>query len=315
MHRLVITILLTAALQQAICAPASAQVTLSYRWTTDDVQRHQFDDSIRQTIRIFGAQSTVEIEHSGIVARRAEAKTVDGSTPLSCQYEKLELRLSQDNAVRFSFDSDQPNGEDPLQQLAQLRKLLTAQASTNWTTVLDEDQRVASVTGFETMLTALEPNHVQRVEAMFDSEYLVQTEAARLHDLPTEPIEPGHEWQTSEEIRMSSGESLTLDRRYIYSGTEVIDGKELHAISITVESASWAVTSDDDADREVIPGDLEVLSSEGRLLFDQESGRIESCMESISLQGPIEIELENATGMATLVFELEFHEAIATEGE
>lgn len=294
---------------------ANAQVELKFDFEPGRVDQYQTDEIVRQSLRVFGTELTTQIEQSMVLRREAAQRDEMARIPLQYSVESLTHKLSKDGVVRFSFDSSQPDGEDPLKELARFRKFLTAKSNSQWTTTIDPEHQVVTVDDFDNLLQQLDEEHAHSLAPLFDLNYVMGVEAAKFHSIPIEAIEPGFEWTADEELRVASGQSIHLERRYTYAGTEVIDGRELHSIDISVEQAKWEIDRELFGERAIKPAELEVINGSGRLMFDATAGCIESRKESISLKGELEFEISDREARAVIDLEIEINERrLETEG-
>ena len=284
---------------------ATAQTELRFQWKDDDRQLYVMDQSVRQSLEVFGTRSESETREQELRVRHVHATDNPAQYRIDQHAEQLTYRLFSGDAVQFVFDSRQPDGEDPQKRMTQLRRALAARSQAVWSTHVDtESLKVDSVTGLEAVLNQVEPAIAKQLEAVYAPEYLIGNELGWFHGIPLEPVDMGQSWTRSVEYRLGDGQRLQMDYRYTYVGRELRRGKSFDRIDVVVDRATWNTDDQDRNQLSIKPRPLNVVASNGTLLFDADAGRVESFRIMCQLRGAIQFKLGKTSDTAQLELEL-----------
>jgi hypothetical protein len=89
----------------------------------------------------------------------------------------------------------------------------------------------------------------------------------------------------------TGGQTLTLETRYEYVGTEEKGGKTLDKITLKTTKVAYAMDPNTKSPLKVKSSDLKVTASEGTILFDRQAGSIFESVSKIRIEGDMKTEI------------------------
>jgi hypothetical protein len=264
-------------------ATASGQVKLERKYIPGSTSKTQLESTTKQILTIGPQDLETESTRFLISTTTVGTRQEDGTLPVVTQFDKLQANMTFPGGIQLSFDSDDPGKKADNAQLEPVLDLFRVVAKTKTTTTLDKANQIKSI--------AFEGNPQDTVgeafKSQFDAEKRKQAAIRELSTIPSRPVKPGDSWTHKSEADLGGGQTLTLDTKYEYVGTESKDGKTLDKITTKTTDVSYAMDPNAASPLKVTGSDLKVALSEGSLLFDRERGAITAANSKIRINGTL----------------------------
>lgn len=282
-----------------------SQVDVRFEWPVGETQVYQIEQETNQRLEIYGTTSVSEIRKSERRSREYLASKKQGEHLIRQSLDSLKLQLLVGDTLQFTFDSARPDGDDPSAEMTALRRMLGVWADVTWETTFDKDLNVVQVSGLNQVLDGLSRRHRESIAPLFAPDYLRECEQAWLHAIPEGELEPGSSWTRRTETRLESGQQMTLVYEYSVAENPFETDVDSLRIELQVIEAQWQIANEAWPEVTIEAGDLEVVKSQGYLLFDLEQGCIVHSEETVTLLGELEFRLGEVSDSAEYTVELD----------
>jgi hypothetical protein len=289
-----------------VTSVASAQVKLEYKFKEGRKSKAEATTKVHQILTLNNMDIETTSEEVVSETSTSGKRTGDGDIPLTDKVESIKVQL-EIAGMMFNFDTGDPNAKFDIPQLAFLGDMLKALAGSEYTVVLDKDNKVKDVTGLDKVLEkakALNPMAAEALKQRFDVERIRHQFDKSHANLPNVLAREGESWEKSETDDIGSGQSLTFRRRYEYKGVVEKNGKKLDRISIQALDVTYQMDPNAQSPLKVTKSDLKVDSSKGEILFDREEGVIAQRTETNHIKGSMDFEINNQALPGKLDLEL-----------
>ena len=196
--------------------------------------------------------------------------------------------MSLPGGINLTFDSSNPDAKIDNPALAFLGEVFKLAGETNYTVVLDEQNKVKAVEGTEKLLEKAEklsPQAKDVIHARTQTDKLKTRFEQELRTLPDVLARPGEPWERTEVLDIGSGQTLIFKKKYEYVGVEKQGEKTLDKISSKVTEVELKMDPDANSPLKVVKAELKPASSEGTILFDRETGHVVSAKGKIQIKG------------------------------
>jgi hypothetical protein len=232
----------------------------------------------RQSLKL-GGQNQDTASNTVIVSQNTVGKrTAEGDLPIEVTYTEIvsEITLPGDKKVSYNSatgegKSDDPNFEIVLEALKKLKGM-------TFTTVLDKDNKVKSVSGLP-------------ADAGVSPDEVKTSMQNNLDRYPTEAVKPGDTWQRELVVPLGQGQLFTIKRTYKYVGPEtrstVANTTKLEKITATTESIDYSIGPNSAIPGKVTKSDLKPNTSETTIYFDPAKGRTAESRDKLNVTGAI----------------------------
>jgi len=253
--------------------PASAQVTLKFKYDTPGEYSVETVSRMNQTLTLSGMDLETGVESTERRKMSYGKRDGEGNVLLSVKTERVQTKMSLPGDLTIEFDSEADDESDDDPNLAPLFALLRASAKLDVTFAMDDDAQIKSAAGVDKLLEKVPAELRRLLGDQFSEKSLIRNLQQQLDAVPKNAVKPGDFWDRSFVLDAGSGQLLTFQRRYEYVGTVEEDGKTLDKLGITDTDIDFSIAENSPLPIKLKESDLEIESSQGEMLFDRELGR------------------------------------------
>jgi hypothetical protein len=261
----------------------AADVTLVHKYVPETSATTHLQQSTKQVLTLAGMDLESEVSQFIITTSKVGKREANGTLPIENVIDKMQSNLSLPGGNKIEFDSDTPDKKADNVAFQPLLDIFRVAAKTRSIMRLDKDNQVAAI--------ELLDNPGEKVsdefKSLFDAEKRKKAAIRELGTLPDKPVKPGDSWTRTSESDLGAGQTLTLDTRYEYVGTEERDDKTLDRITLKVTDVSYAVEAKPGAAFAAKDSALKIDSSEGWYLFDRERGVVVTSESKVAIVGTL----------------------------
>jgi Family of unknown function (DUF6263) len=247
---------------------AAAEISLVRKYVPETSATTHVQALTKQVLTLAGMDLETDVSQFIVATAKVGKREADGTLPIENIIEKMQSNMSLPGGNKIEFDSDTPDKKADNVLLQPLVDILRVSAKTRSITRLDKDNQVAAVVFVDNPSEQVS----DEFKSLFDGEKRKKSVARELGTLPDKPVKPGDSWTRTSESDLGAGQTLTLETRYEYVGTQERDGKTLDYITLKVTDVSYTMEAKPNAVVSVKDSQLKIASSEGSLLFDRERG-------------------------------------------
>ena len=282
----VLSVLLLSGIMSA-AALAADEVKLERKYLTETTGTTHIEASSKQILTIAGMDLESLSSRFIITTTKTEKRNEEGTLPIVTTIDKLQVNLSLPGGLQLMFDSGDPDKKAENALLEPLLEVLRVAAKTKTTMLIDKDNQIKAI--------EFADNPAEKVgddfKSQFDAEKRKKTAENEHGTLPDKPVKPGDFWMHTSEADIGGGQTLTLETRYEYAGTEQKDGKTLDKITLKTTTVTYAMDPNAKALLKVKSSELKVASSEGTILFDREKGAAVESVSKLRITGDMKTEI------------------------
>jgi hypothetical protein len=266
---------------------ASADVKLERKYTPESTATTHVDASTRQVLTIAGMDLETISSRFIITTSKTGKRNEDGTLSIVTTIDNLQVDLSLPGGLKLIFASSDPDkkAENPL--LEPVLDVLRISAKTKTTTLLDKDNQIKSI--------EFADNPAEKVgedfKSSFDAEKRKKAAENERGILPDKALIPGDFWTHTSEADLGSGQTLTLETRYEYAGSEDKAGTTLDKITSKTSSVAYVMDPGSKSPLKIKSSELKVTSSEGTILFDRKKGTIVESVSKLKIAGDLKTEI------------------------
>ncbi len=267
---------------------AQAQVKLEYKFTEGKALKYKTTSKTSQVLTLEQQEFEQQSNQTVIVSSKVGEKRDDASIPVEQKVESLHVELSLPGGINVNYDTSDPNAKIDNPQLAFLEEVYKLTPEISYTLVLDNRNKVRAIEGPEKILEKadkLSPQAKASIRSQLESDNLKRAFEQQMRHLPDVLTRPGESWERTEVVPLGQGQTLTLQKKYEYLGTEKVGSKTLDKISVKTTKAELKQDPAAQAPLKLVKGDVKVESSGGTILFDREEGHVASSKGSIRIKG------------------------------
>lgn len=268
---------------------AFAQVKFERKYIPGSSATTHLENATKQILTIGPQDVETETTRFLVMTSKVGTRRDDGTLPVVTQVDKFQADNAFPGGLKLAFDSGDPNKKADNAALEPLLEIFRAIARTKTTMILDKDNQVKAI--------EFEGNPQEAVgeafKSQFDPEKRKQAVIREQAALAGRSVKPGDAWTHKSEADLGGGQTLTLDTRYEYVGTETKDGKVLDKITSKTTDVSFAMDPNANSPLKVTGSELKVAASEATILFDRELGTVASSTSKLRITGTMKLLLNN----------------------
>ncbi len=289
-----------------LTATTGADVKLERKYLPGTAATSQIEANTKQVLTIAGMNFENTSERFIITTSKTGTRNEDGILPITTTIDKLQVNLSFPGGIKEMFDSGNPEKKAENALLEPVFDLLRVLVKTKTTTLLDNENNIKAI--------EFPDNPAEKVgddfKSSFDAEKRKKAAENERGVLPDKPVKAGDSWTHTTDADLSGGQTLTLETRYEYVGTEQKDGKTLDKITLKTISVRYAMDPNAKSPLKVKSSELKVSSSEGTILFDREKGAVVTSVSKLRIEGDLKVDANGMELPATLDLTIENRTAL-----
>ncbi len=269
-------------------ARADDPVRLEAKFPEGQTLHYRFHTSIRQLVKNLGMEMPSSQDRTVVCSAAIGKRRGDKSLPIAVKVESLRDRMRLPGGLDVSYNSKDQAAKVASPDLDFFKDLYRTAASTTYTIVLDEKNKVKAIEGLDPLrqrIDRLDPRAGGLLRSRLSAATLKSDVQQALGALPDGPVKPGQSWDRTEAIDFGAGLKIILHKKYEHVGTEKKGGKTLDRITAKVADARCVQDADSSSPLKVVKSDMKVDSSEATVLFDRQTGRIVESRERFEMKG------------------------------
>lgn len=286
--------LLSFAILVGMTVPASAQVTLEYKFPVGTRDRVTVTTKTNQTLTIAGMDIETKAHSTIVMAHSVGQRKPDGMLPVSQKIESIKTEIELPGGNQLKIDSSDPDAKIENPDLAFLGDVYKALIGATHTFLLDDHGKVKFVEGTEKVLAkldSLDPKVAALVKGQLQPETVQRSFEQSHANLPDMPIRQGETWERTEMSEIGGGQLLTFKRRYEYLGTVEQDGRTLDKIGVRATAVTYTMDPTAESPAKVEKSDLKIESSDGMILFDRAAGETLKSTDKTHIKGDMTLKV------------------------
>jgi hypothetical protein len=261
---------LVAALVLGVLAlPASAQVTLSWKFEKGDKFYLRTDSTLDQTITSGGTDVKQTIEQSMVSSFTVKDKKADGSVVLEQKIDTVTMKTSGPGAA----DAKPPDGLKGA--------TFTITVSPKW--------QITKFEGYDALIKKLsgEDAGVEKLIRTFLPEEILRASAEEAFGfLPDKAVKKGDTWERKLVYPLGPLGTLTATNKYTYEGKDKVNGKDVERITAAMDIKYTPPMAGVGAlGLQIIDGDLKAKDAKQTIFFDATAGRLVKSETKLRVEG------------------------------
>lgn len=266
----------------AVPAPDLGRTDLRWKLEKGKPFYQEMTTQTRQVVTLMG-QEMVQTQKQTYVFRWTPAKQeADGSWVVKQKVEavKMEIDIGGHTICYDSTANDRP--ANPLGDFFQ------ALAGTEFTVTLDRNFRAVKVAGGEELLKKLGPANGQMdavLQQVLGPESLKEMADSSLGFGPGKAVDRGETWERKTKLDMGPMGGYAMAYKYTYEGR----ASKLDRIKVACEVRHELPVANGNLPFQIVQSDLKSTGAKGELLFNRETGRLESSSLEMELKGKMTI--------------------------
>jgi hypothetical protein len=268
-------------------APLAAQVKFERKYVPETKATTNVETTTVQVLTLAGMDLETKSSQFLILTNTIGKRNPDGTLPIVSQLDKMQTEISAPGGIKVAFDSGDPDKKAENALLEPIFDVFRLVAKTKSTTILDKENHIKAI--------EFEGNPAEKVgddfKSQFDPEVKKKAAENERTALTDKPVKPGDTWMHTSESDLGAGQTLTLESRYEYVGTEEKSGKTLDKIKLKTTAVTYAQDPNTKSPLKIKSSDLKVTSSEGTILFDRKLGAAVETVSKLRIQGELKAEI------------------------
>jgi hypothetical protein len=257
----------------AAAVPASAQVTLQWKFRDGQKFYQSTTTTIKLVTKINGQETRQETEHTTVASYTVEKTGADGTVTLKQVIESLARKPMESTTTSPDF--------------------LKQMQGATFTITLNGDMQITKFDGYDALvkrLTADDPNAERVMRATLPEETLKRSAEEAFAFLPKQPLKVGDRWERRVDVALGAIGTLSATHIYRYEGPETVDGKVLQKISVEARISYTPPKPDAGVlPLQITRGTLRADKSQGTFWFDANAGRLAASEMHMHLSGTLDI--------------------------
>ncbi len=263
------------------------EVRLERKYLPETKATTNVESNTKQILTIAGMDLETSSSRFIITTSQSGKRDAEGTLPIVTTIDKLQLDVSAPGGIKVMFDSGDPDKKADNALLEPILDVLRVAAKAKTTTLIDKENRIKAI--------EFPDNPAEKVgedyRSQFDPEKRKKAAESERGNLPDKPVKPGDSWTHTADVDIGGGQTLTLETRYEYAGTEQKEGKTLDKITVKTTGARYAMDPSAKSPLKIKSSELKVASSEGSLLFDRGMGAIVESVSKLRITGDMKTEI------------------------
>jgi Family of unknown function (DUF6263) len=267
---------------------AQAQVKLQHKFPEGQKLKYKTSTKTRQVLTLMGTELENVEDQTVITSSTVGKKRADSTIPVDQKVDSLRIELAIAGGINVTYDSSDPNTKIDNAALAFLDEVFKLASEISYTVVLDDQNKVKAIEGAEKLLEKadkLSPTARDLIRSNLESDKFRREFEQEIGHLPDVLARPGESWDRTEILDIGNGQSLTLQKKYEYLGTEKKGDRTLDKISSKATKVELKQDPNVNAQLKVVKSDVKIESSEETILFDNESGQMYSAEGKVRVKG------------------------------
>ena len=267
---------------------AQAQVKLEYKFPEGKSLKYKTGSKTNQVLTLGPQAVETKSTQSMTVSTTVGKKRDDSSVPVEQKIESLRVELELPGGISINYDSSDPNAKIDNPQLAFLEEIFKLTSEIGYTVVVDNQNKVKAIEGTEKLLEKadkLSERARTTIRSRVEANTLKKAFEQELRHMPDILTRPGESWERTEVLDLGSGQTLTFQKKYEYTGTETVGGKTLDKITSKTTKVELKQDPNVEAELKLVKSDVKVDSSDGTILFDREGGHVVRSTGSVHIKG------------------------------
>jgi hypothetical protein len=284
------TVIALASVALVVSSTAQAQVKLQYKFPEGQTLSYKTSEKVSQVLKLAGQAFPTEQEQTVLWSWTFGKQRENSTQPIGQKIEALVVEMSLPGGINVSYDSKDPNSKIANPQLSYLDDVYKLGSHLEYTVVLDAHNKVKAVEGTEKVLEQADKLDEKAKQTLRDavSYQQIKDEFEEIHsDLPDGLVRPGESWDRTDRHSLGNGQTLTFQRKYEYAGTEKRGDATLHRINFKTSDVKYDADPKSSSPLKVLKSDLKIMSGDGFILFDQETGRVVVSKGKTQIKGPM----------------------------
>jgi hypothetical protein len=282
------------------------EVKLERKYIPETKATTNVEANTKQILTIAGMDLETVSSRFVIATSQSGPRDAEGTLPIITTIDKLQLDVSAPGGIKIVFDSGDPDKKADNALLEPILDVLRVAARTRTKMLIDGENRIKSI--------EFPDNPAEKVgedyRSQFDPEKRKKAAESERGTLPDKPVKPGDSWTHTADTDIGGGQTLTLETRYEYAGTEQKEGKTLDKITLKTTGATYAMDPSAKSPLKIKSSDLKVASSEGTILFDRDKGAIVESASKLRITGEMKTEINGMELPAKLDLTLDIKTAL-----
>lgn len=266
---------------------AAGDVKLEFKYTPETTSTTHAESSTKQILTLAGMEFETDVSQFVISTSSIGKRNPDGTLAVVDKIDKLQSNLSLPAGLKLAFDSDDPDKKADNPLLEPFLDVFRVVAKSKTTTLLDKDDRIQSIEFSDNPADKVGDDY----KSQFDPEKRKKSAENERNILSDKPVKPGDVWMHTAESELGAGQTLTIETRYEYLGTQEKAGKTLDKISTRSITVTYAMDPNSSSPLKIKVSELKITASEGTILFDRERGEVFESVSKIKIEGDLKTEI------------------------
>jgi hypothetical protein len=292
-------VLLSTVAALLIAPTAEAQVVLRPKHQPKTQRTFHVENSTKQVLKLNGMDIETESLQFIIVESSTATRGDDGSLRVTDAIKKLQQELTLPG-LKVSFDSSNPDKKAPLPQLEPLFDVMRVIAKSRYTYVYDKADKLLKIEGADEALKDLDPALRKSLTGQLGAKSLLKQSLNQSQRILAKPVRKGDKWQHTTIQQLEAGQTLTVKRRYTYSGTVKKGDDTLHRITSKALEVTLTQDAPEGSASKLTASKLKVAKAAGEILVDLKKGTIVSETDSTQMTGTLTLEINGMSFDGTL---------------
>jgi hypothetical protein len=271
---------------------AQAQVKIQYKFPEGKTLKYKTNTKTRQVLTLMGTELENVEDETTLTSTTAGKRRGDSTTPVEEKVESLRIELSLPGGISATYDSSDANTRMEHPALAFLNDVFQLVSETTYTAVLDDQNKIKAIEGTEKLLAKADKLPAAARDLILghlESERIKRELEQEFGRVPDVLARPGESWTRTEIVDIGNGQTLTLEKKYEYAGTEKKGDQSLDKITSKVTKVELKQDPAANAQLKVLKNDAKLESSDETILFDSEKGHV------VSIAGKLRVKGDNFT--------------------
>lgn len=268
-----------------VASPAAAQTLLKPALPTKGKVVSSVDTSAEQTLSIAGQAIETKSEQNAVMVVEYSAAE-GGQIAAKHKIQSLQVNIKA-AGMEIAFDSAKPDAEPESDLAKGIYKALQATLKGGWTSIHEPSGKVVAVRDTDKLIEGLDEQTAAMVKSQLDPAYLKERAEYEAGRVPSKPVKAGDTWELTNNARIGGGQTLTFKQQFKYVGTVDEGGKKLHVIEYGTNEVLFSIAADAPLPLKLKSSELKPSEAKGRLLFDNEAGRVVQLEDKVRVKGKL----------------------------
>jgi hypothetical protein len=261
-----------------LVSSAAAQTTLARRFEEGATFKTKETIKTRQSLKLGGQSQDTAADTVVVSKNKVGRRNADGHLSIETTYTEVvsEITLPGGKKVSYNSRTGEEKSDDP--NFAIILEKLKGMKGTTFSTVLDKENRVESVTGLQPDAGTSPDDVKTAMQNNFDR-------------YPDGPVKPGDTWERELVVPLGQGQVFTMKRTFKYAGPEtrstVTSTTKLEKITAVTENIAYSIRPNAGIPGTVTKSDLKPTTGETTIYYDPAKGRTVESRDKLHVTGAI----------------------------